>query len=99
MILYKLFWTFRLIIFALCIAVNEANSKLSQTSKIVINFQRKILILKEFQVPLKNISSSSTFLGVQRLARTLKHNKWNKNVPGRFFKKLISWETRLFGTQ
>ena len=39
--------------FALSIVVNEVNSKNSRISKSLINFSRKILIFKEFQVALK----------------------------------------------
>ena len=37
----------------LFIAVNEVKSKHPQISRSLINFQENILILKEFQVPLK----------------------------------------------
>ena len=41
--------------------MNELNSKNSQSSKNVINFQGTVIIFKEFQVPYKDISNSSTF--------------------------------------
>ena len=40
------------IIFCVFIAVNEVNSKNSLISRSLINIQGKILIFKEFQVPL-----------------------------------------------
>ena len=51
-ILFKLsFGYFSKLLLALFIAVNEVNSKYSQISRSVINFQGKILIFKEFQMP------------------------------------------------
>ena len=47
--------------FSIFITVNELNSKNSQSSKSVINFQGTVIIFKEFQVPFKDISNSSTF--------------------------------------
>ena len=51
------------------IYVNEANSKHSQISRSMLNFQGKILICKEFQAPIKK-TNSNTFQGVQRYVQT-----------------------------
>jgi len=65
--------SFKTIFFEFSSAVNKVNSKHSQISMSLINFQGKILIFKEVQVPFKKeISNSSTFQGVQGLTRTLK---------------------------
>ena len=54
MIFFKhLFGYFFKLYVVLFIAVNEVNSKHSQISRSLINFQGKISIFKELQVPLK----------------------------------------------
>ena len=60
--LFKIFFRYVFqVFFALFSAVNEVNSKNSQISRRVINFQVKILTFKGIQ----DISNSNTFQGVQ----------------------------------
>ena len=53
-ILFNLFLIFLLIVSVMFIVVNKVNSKHSQISRMMINSQGRVLIFKEFQVPLKN---------------------------------------------